>query len=215
MINLKNYYYFAIIIFSLALTAEAADYKVGITEELPSIEIKHGTKKIEVKRIQDQDNRILDDFSKTSRPCPPFCIHPIKVAKEVETVGEVELLNYVKNSVENGSGLLVDARMPKWHKAETIPGSVNIPFIVFTSSQDRLKKLLFELGVTEANGNLDFDQALELMLYCNGPWCDQSPRAIQALLYLGYPPEKLYYYRGGMQLWKMFGLTTVIPSVIN
>ncbi len=26
---------------------------------------------------------------------------------------------------------------------------------------------------------------------------------------LGYPPEKLLYYRGGFQMWKILGFTTV------
>jgi len=47
------------------------------------------------------------------------------------------------------------------------------------------------------------------MLWCNGPWCGQSPHAIRGLLDLGYPAEKLYYYRGGMQAWQSLGLTVV------
>ena len=44
------------------------------------------------------------------------------------------------------------------------------------------------------------------------PAGDQSSRAIQALLSLGYPAAKLKYYRGGMQAWKLLGLTTVVPA---
>jgi hypothetical protein len=29
---------------------------------------------------------------------------------------------------------------------------------------------------------------------------------------MGYPAEKLYYYRGGMQMWQSLGLTTVLPN---
>jgi hypothetical protein len=32
------------------------------------------------------------------------------------------------------------------------------------------------------------------------------------LLSHGYPPEKVYYYRGGMQMWKVLGLTVVMPG---
>jgi rhodanese-related sulfurtransferase len=53
------------------------------------------------------------------------------------------------------------------------------------------------------------------LLWCNGPWCGQSPRAIRALISLGYPAEKLYYYRGGMQMWQSLGLTTVLPSDVS
>ena len=28
----------------------------------------------------------------------------------------------------------------------------------------------------------------------------------------GYPGDKIKYYRGGMQMWQLWGLTTVVPS---
>ena len=62
------------------------------------------------------------------------------------------------------------------------------------------------------SGEVDFTNAINLALFCNGPWCDQSPRAIKGLINAGYPPEKIQYYRGGMQAWKSFGLTTVLPT---
>jgi len=49
------------------------------------------------------------------------------------------------------------------------------------------------------------------VLFCNGPWCDQSPRAIRGLRKIGYPADKLHYYRGGMQDWLIMGLTTIVP----
>jgi hypothetical protein len=37
---------------------------------------------------------------------------------------------------------------------------------------------------------------------------------IRKLIALGYPPELLKYYRGGMQAWRSVGLTTVnLPAV--
>jgi len=50
------------------------------------------------------------------------------------------------------------------------------------------------------------------VLWCNGPACGQSPRAIRGLLKVGYPADRIYYYRGGMQMWQLWGLTTVIPG---
>lgn len=32
------------------------------------------------------------------------------------------------------------------------------------------------------------------------------------MLVLGYPPGRIKWYRGGMQGWKSFGLTTVKPE---
>ena len=185
-------------------------YPVGLTAELPFATVLHQGQKVIIKRIQDTNNRLVDDFAKTSRPCPPFCIHPMQAAPNVETIGELELISFLNDQVKKGVGILVDARMPSFFKSETIPGAINIPFILFTG--DNSEKILKILGMKETNGKPDFSQAKELTLFCNGPWCDQSPRAIKALIKSGYPAEKLKYYRGGMQLWKNFSLTTVLPS---
>lgn len=58
----------------------------------------------------------------------------------------------------------------------------------------------------------DFSQAKSLVLWCNGPWCGQSPTAIKGLIGQGYPANKIRYYRGGMQLWRVFGLPVVSPD---
>jgi hypothetical protein len=47
------------------------------------------------------------------------------------------------------------------------------------------------------------------VLYCIGLWCAQSSNAVHALLRVHYPPEKLKWYRGGMQAWVSVGLSTV------
>ena len=185
------------------------DYPVKITPDVSSIEVTHQGVNIEVKRIQNTTHKLIDDFAKTSRPCPPFCIHPMLAAPGVETIGEIELLDFLTKKVKKGEGLLIDARMPKFFNSETIPGSINIPFILFTGEDSQ--KIISLLGVKKAGSNLDFSNTKELALFCNGPWCDQSPRAIKALIKAGYPPSKLKYYRGGMQLWKNFSLTTVLP----
>jgi rhodanese-related sulfurtransferase len=57
----------------------------------------------------------------------------------------------------------------------------------------------------------DYSHAKTLVLFCNGMWCGQSPASIKTLLKYGYPPEKLKYYRGGMQTWEILGLTTIKP----
>ena len=36
--------------------------------------------------------------------------------------------------------------------------------------------------------------------------------AIKALLDHGFPKEKVSYYRGGMQMWRILGLTVVTPK---
>ncbi len=199
---------FLILTFSACFAIDN-DYAVKIAPDKPSVEVTHQGINIEVKRIQNTNHKLIDDFAKTSRPCPPFCIHPMLAAPGVETFGEIELLDFLTTKVKKGEGLLIDARMPKFFYSETIPGSINIPFILFTG--DDSQKIISLLGVRKTGSNFDFSNAKELALFCNGPWCDQSPRAIKALIKAGYPASKLKYYRGGMQLWKIFSLTTVLP----
>lgn len=198
---------------SLSLAPPALAQHVRITPDLAHVDVEHAGKPVRIQRIQDTGNKIIDDFAKTSRPCPEFCIHPMRVAPGVETLGELELLDFMVRQVRSGSGLVIDARLADFHRIETIPTSINIPFTVIKVDNPHLGRILQALGARSSSpGAWNFDQARTLALWCNGPWCDQSSRAIKALLQLGYPADKLKYYRGGMQAWKLLGLTTVVPA---
>ena len=195
----------------MLISLPAAANEVSITDYLPFVDVNHNGETVRIERIQDQQNKLTNSFAKTSRPCPPFCIHPMKAAPGVETVGELELMDFLKTRVVDENGLLVDSRMPDWHSKGTIPGSVNIPFTILEPGSEHADAILGLLGATRDGDRWSFRESKELMLYCNGPWCDQSPRAIRNLLRLGYPPEKLSYYRAGMQGWQSMGLTVVKP----
>ena len=200
---------------AMLVTAPAHADDVRITTEMDRAEFAIGSSKYVIERNQDKKNTITGTFAKTSRACPPFCIHPMKAAEGVETVGELEVINFLRDQASNGSGFLVDARIPKWHQKGTIPGSINIPFTLFSKKNPYIGELLPALGAKRTgDGAWNFSQAKELMLFCNGPWCDQSPRAIKGLLAIGYPAEKLSYYRGGMQNWSLLGLSTDIPEKV-
>jgi rhodanese-related sulfurtransferase len=205
---------FAILMGSLVCAEQLLAREVNLAPNLPYLDITYEGEQIRIERIQDTENHLANSFTKTSRPCPPFCIHPIRAAVGVETVGELELMDFLIGKVRTGEGLLIDSRTPEWFQKGTIPGSINIPWTLLTVGPDNphTARILTALGAVEEMGQWDFRPALHLMLFCNGPWCDQSPRAIQNLLALGYPPEKLHYYRGGMQLWQLLGLTTVVPT---
>jgi rhodanese-related sulfurtransferase len=195
----------------------AAALEVNITPDLDRLEVRHGDKMVTVVRNQDTQAMIDPAYARTSRPCPPFCAQPMKVAEGVETIGEIELLAFMKTRLSDGTGVLIDARTPRWYQAGTIPGSVNIPYTQLNPAQGAdditLEDALLPLGVTlRDDENWDFSQARRLVLWCNGPWCGQSPVAIRGLLSIGYPADRLLYYRGGMQLWQIFGLPLVKPD---
>jgi hypothetical protein len=187
---------------------------VKITPDIASITVTHMGKKVEIARIQDTANRLSDDYTKTSRPCPPFCIHPTKAAKDVATIAEVELIRFLDEKVNSGKGLVVDARLKSWYELETIPSAVNIPYTVLEDVDEAAADKLFKLlGMQkEKSGKRNFSQAKELAIFCNGVWCDQSHRLIEGLLKFGYPADKIYYYRSGFQGWKLLGLTTVVQK---
>ncbi len=201
------------------------EMKVWITRDIPFVDITTPAgKKYRIMRIQDTSHEITGDYARTSRPCPPFCVHSMTVDPRVKTIGEAELVEFLKNEYNQGTGLLVDARTPSWFTKSTIPGSINVPHPIF--SEDNVEaehpdifEALARFGVKpkdpskpESYDNLDFSQAKTLALFCNGPWCGQSPREIRGLLKIGYPPEKMLYYRGGMQIWNVLGLTTIKPE---
>ena len=204
--------YKAVLILSfLIFSLNAKDLKVKITRNISSIKVNHLGQTIEIKRIQDPYHVLSDDYTKTSRPCPPFCIHPMKVAPQIKTIGEVELMDYIKNYVNKGTGVIIDARLPSWYNIETIPSSINIPYTLVEGADKKVFEDVFSaLGAKKVGQKWDFSTAKTLICFCNGVWCDQSPRFIKAMMKAGYPASKMLYYRDGFQGWKLLGLTTVI-----
>ena len=199
-----------VLIYSPALMAEP----VGITPSLSSVEVIHNGKPVTIERNQDNKNTIAADYALTSRPCPPFCIRPIKLAPGVETIGELEMIDYLVAVGKPDSDILViDSRTPDWVAKGTIPGSVNIPWTLLkedTSNPITIAGILEDrFGAVDEDSFWNFSNVKTLVLFCNGMWCGQSPRNISTLLKYGYPAYKIKWYRGGMQNWQALGLTTV------
>ena len=140
-------------------------------------------------------------------------IAPMKFSDKVETFGEVEVLNFIEKAQTDKTMMLVDSRTENWFFHETIPSAVNVPYIYMKQSQypDEFEEYLEILGVKKVNGKYDFSNAKTILMFCNGAWCGQSPESMKALTAIGYPEEKLKWYRGGMQSWLSLGLTTVKP----
>jgi rhodanese-related sulfurtransferase len=210
---------FLMSVLALALTTtaptQAADEpKVKITPDMASVEVIHDGQKTTISRNQDEKNIVKADFAKTSRECPPFCIQPGTLAPGVETIGELEVLDYLKQIAAGDKSIMViDSRTPDWVAKGTIPGSVNIPWDQLNAAKsdpftiaDILEK---RLGARNQEGLWDFSGAKTLVLFCNGMWCGQSPTNIKTLLKYGYPADKIKWYRGGMQDWEILGLSTV------
>jgi rhodanese-related sulfurtransferase len=197
---------------------DPADIKVRITEDLPSVLVRHEGQPVLLMRHQDPSHSIAAPYDKTARPCPPFCIQPMQMPGGVETIAELELIGYLSRVAAGDEGVLViDSRTPEWTAQGTIPGSRSIPYTRLDpahASPAAVAELLeLEFGASRRDGLWSFGGAKTLVLFCNGPWCGQSPTNIKALLDLGYPARKLKWYRGGLQTWESLGLTTVRPAV--
>ncbi len=188
--------------------------EVNITKDLPYVDIQIEGKTVRIERIQDTKHKLTNSYSKTSRVAPPFSIQPFQPIKGIETVSELDVLDFLKKEVASKDGVLVDARMPKWNKAGTIPGAVNIPFSILSSQKGEryIKQIFSLLNVTKNEKSWDFSSAKKLLIFDNGPWCQQGVRAMHNLIKLGYPKSKIQYYRGGMQYWEILGFNTVIPK---
>jgi rhodanese-related sulfurtransferase len=212
MITIKSL--FSNILTLTLLSSPLLALEVNITEGLPYVDVDVDGKSIRIQRIQDTKHKLTNSFTKTSRPAPPFSIQPFQPIKGIETVSELDVLDFLKNQVSKNKGILIDARMPKWNKAGTIPGSTNIPFSILGSKAKNsyIEKIFSLLDVKKVNDSWDFSHAQKLLIFDNGPWCQQGVRAMKNLIKLGYPKSKMLYYRGGMQYWQILGLTTIIPK---
>jgi rhodanese-related sulfurtransferase len=191
----------SLVIAALVAAGPAVAEGVNITPDMPSVTIETSSGPVEISRIQDPENVVTGEWAKTSRPCPNFCIQPMSPAPGVTTIGELELIALLQDPETT----VVDSRTPDWYMGGTIPGAVNMPY---TEMTDRLGELGCELDFE----GWDCTNARQVALFCNGLWCGQSPEAIRRMIDAGYPAERISYYRGGMQSWRVLGLTVAQPG---
>ena len=186
----------------LALVAGAAQAQdVNIARDLPSVIVQTPAGPVEIARNQDTANEVSGEWARTSRPCPDFCIQPMIAAPGVTTIGELELLEMLQDP----DAVVIDSRTVDWYRGGTIPGAVSIPYTYVIDE-------LGQLGCAVDFDGWDCTDAKRVALFCNGLWCGQSPTAIRNMIEAGYPAERIFYYRGGMQSWRVLGLTVTEPG---
>ncbi len=201
----------------LSISGASYSAEVNITPEIESVSVMHGESMITIMRNQDQKNIVSPAFAKTSRKCPPFCIQPSVLAPGVETIAEIEVLDYLKRMSDGDDNILVvDSRTPDWVVKGTIPGAINIPWTALNPIEGANPIsmggiLQDQFNAKNLGGLWDYSDAKTLVMFCNGMWCGQTPNNIKNLLKFGYPAHKIKWYRGGMQDWEILGLTTAKP----
>ncbi|EPX78826.1 rhodanese-like domain-containing protein [Salipiger mucosus] len=185
---------------ALGLAAAAmpalAETEVGITKSMPSVTVETESGPVTIERNQDTSHELSGDWARTSRPCPAFCIQPNTPAPGVTTIGELELIEMLQDP----ESVVIDSRTPDWFEGGSIPGAINIPYTYVVDQ-------LGQLGCEPDFEGWDCSGAKPVALFCNGIWCGQSPTAIRNMIEAGYPAERISYYRGGMQVWRLLGLT--------
>jgi rhodanese-related sulfurtransferase len=156
--------------------------------------------------------------AKVPEACKSTYVHttgnllPMQLHEDINTYGELEVLAFIKHMQKDDSMLLIDGRKQEWYDYRTIPGAINLPFHHFKerkSFEFEFEHALRILGVKiSEDDTMDFSNVKTITVFCNGPWCSQSVAMIKALLDIGYPAEKMNWYRGGMQTWLAAGMTT-------
>ena len=210
----------AMVLFFSYIQAEVVKTDVLITSKNKSTVLK---REIDPKCKQIPiTNDMFWEASYASSEVPDICkatfitsagqnISPMILHKKIETYGEMEVLAFIEKMYGDDSMLFIDTRDEEWYEYKTIPGAINIHYAYIMMQEtypEEYKVSLQKLGVMGAKKSYDFSQAKTILLFCNGSWCSQSPKMIKALLALGYPPEKMKWYRGGMDDWLGLSMTT-------
>jgi len=120
--------------------------KVKITPDMSYV--YHKGKAVKVHRIQDTKHKLTGEYARQYRPNKD--IQPIKIDKDIRTVGEVELLHFMKDKANDKKGLIIDVRAKSDYKKESIPSAVNIP----ASTKDdkvKMEKILKVLGAKRSD----------------------------------------------------------------
>jgi len=193
--------------------------------------LKVDGKRVLIERVVDPvclniaiDHETLWAQSYAKETTPPQCkgsfiatvgqIQPIILDSKIETFGELEVMHFINTMRNEKSMLLIDTREESFYNNKTIPSAINIPFDVIVKSElfpDGYHDALQTIGVKKTLHTYEFQNAKTILLFCNGPWCSQSPRVIKKLIQIGYPKEKIKWYRGGMHDWLSLSMTATKP----
>jgi len=171
---------------------------INISRKLTSVETQYLDYNVTIERVATH----------LAPSCPPFCIQPIKIEK-VETVGELEVLSFIDEVKRKRDGLLIDVRKNSKYKEETIPSAINLPYEMLTESSPYQKEVLKSLGAKKIKRGWLFKNPQKLLIFGESSFSPEASKAVKKLIKLGYPTNKILYYRGGIVSWKTAGLTLI------
>lgn len=178
---------------------------LAIAPDLADLRLVLNGQEVVIARVQDAS--LIAGADAPQELCPPRCVQPMSAGEGVDTLGALEVMDFLQSKVAKGAGLLLDVRLPDGFAAGHVPGAVNVPSPTLGADNPYLPEILMALGAQQDGADLVFDAAMALTVYGDGPAHDEARLAVQALLAAGYPAERIEYFRGGMQEWLQFGLT--------
>ena len=167
--------------------------KVKITKDLKSLIVTFQKKEFLIERLDNKE-------------CPPYCISPINI-DNIKTIGELETIEFMKSLKKSRNRLLIDARNSIEYKRNTLPTAVNIPYSMLTPNSKYREEILKLLGVKKLKKGWHFKYVHKLLIFDNGILDSRAIKMIDSLVKIGYPKNKILYYRGGVNSWKELGLT--------
>ena len=173
-------------------------HAINITQKLVSVNTEHLEHNISIERLS----------TPLAPSCPPFCIEPIRI-KGVKSVGELELLDFIQNIEKKRDALLLDVRKNLKYREETIPSAINLPYEMLIDTSPYQEEVLKSLGAKKIHNGWFFKNPQKLLIFGESSFSPEASKAIKALVKLGYPKNKLFYYRGGIVSWKAAGLTLI------
>ena len=112
--------------------------------------------------------------------------------KRLENEGETVDLAAVRDAVDHGTAILIDARPAADYHRGHIPGSFSLPFNRFLPAAQRFRQV--------------FPVQTALIVYCSGGSCNDSVVVRNKLVADGYSNVKLF--PGGWKEWTGAGLPT-------
>ncbi len=160
-----------------------------------------------ISQSADTAPEIVARFAVRAGDCRDICVGPASPAPSISAIGEAEVINFVGSSVANGDGLLIDARTQVRRSTGFIPGSINVPVALLAQDNPYFSDILLAMGGKNIGGEMEFSDALPVVVFDDGPMMHDASDFINALIGVGYPASKIRYYRGGMLVWSTLGLS--------
>lgn len=197
---------------ALLSAGAAVSQQTNLTIDEESRKFLFNGQSMSIGRSAQSTHQLALAFASQSQECPPHCIVPLSAGEGIATLGELELMSFLSGEVSDGKGLVIDARSTASRKKGFIPASINIPRAALQQNNEYRDEILAALGGKQSGGAWDFSNAYSLSIYANGPWESDAFDMLIELREIGYPIDKLKFYRGGMHAWVTLGLTIIQPQ---